>query len=50
MLPHATAFVDVIMLDGGSGRCDRLLRPPGVSERDALKLKSLTCSAWGEIF
>ena len=48
--PHAPAYVDIIMLDGGSGRCERFLRPPGVSEKDRAKLKSLTCSARMEIF
>ena len=48
--PHARAFVDLIMLDGGSGRCASLLRPPGVSELEARKLRSLTCSARNEIF
>jgi len=78
----------MIMLDGGSGRCEALLRPPGmttdltepqntmratfiraarqptgalallmprlcapgVSEREARKLKSLTCSARNEVY
>ena len=48
--PHAPAYVDIIMLDGGSGRCERFLRPPGVSEKERAKLKSLTCSARMEIF
>ena len=37
-------------LDGGSGRCESLLRPPGVSEKDARKLKSMTCSSKYEIY
>ena len=37
-------------LDGGSGRCEALLRPPGVSEKDARKLKSMTCSSKYEIY
>ena len=48
--PHAPAYVDLIMLDGGSGRCDALLRPPGATESEARKLRSLTCSAKNEIF
>lgn len=42
--PGETAFYDLIMVDGGSGRCESLLRPPGMSEKRARKLKSLTCS------
>ena len=38
------------MVDGGSGRCDEVLRPPGVSEKEAGKLKSMTCSSKMEIF
>jgi len=30
------------MLDGGSGCCDRLLRPQGVAEADAARLSLLT--------
>ena len=32
----------VVMLDGGSGCCDRLLRPQGVAEADAARLSLLT--------
>jgi len=48
--PGAPAYVDLIMLDGGSGRCERFLRPPGASEKEMAKLVSLTCSARMEIF
>lgn len=48
--PYAPAYVDLLMFDGGSGRCDSLLRPPGVSERDALGIKSLTCSYKWEMY
>jgi peptidylprolyl isomerase len=48
--PHATAYFDIILLDGGSGRCARLLRPPGASELTASKLKSLMCNAKQEIY
>ena len=48
--PNAPAYVDLIMLDAGSGRCARLLRPEGSSERERAKLKSLTCSARQEIY
>ena len=47
---NAPAYFDIIMLDGGSGRCESLLRPPGVSEKDARKLKSMTCSSKYEIY
>lgn len=48
--PGGAAYVDLLMLDGGSGRCDALLRPPGASEKEMRKLKSLTCAARSEIF
>ena len=48
--PHTTAYFDIIMLDGGSGRCARFLRPPGASEQAASKLKSLMCNAKQEIY
>ena len=48
--PRSATYWDMILIDGGSGRCEKLLRPPGVSERDAKKLKSLTCSYANEIY
>ena len=48
--PHAPAYVDLLMFDGGSGRCEALLRPPGTSEKERRKLKSLTCSSRNEVF
>ena len=48
--PGEAAYFDLIMLDGGSGRCEALLRPPGVSEAEARKLRSMTCSYKQEIF
>jgi peptidylprolyl isomerase len=48
--PRSPTYWDLILVDGGSGRCEKLLRPPGVSERDAKKLKSLTCSYANEIY
>ena len=48
--PYMLEYWDLILVDGGSGRCEKLLRPPGVSERDAKKLKSLTCSYANEIY
>jgi len=50
VLPHAPAYVDLLMLDGGSGRCEALLRPPGTSEQERRKIKSLTCSGRSEVF
>ena len=41
--PQAIAYFDLIMLDGGSGRCDKLLRPAGASEPEARKLRSRLC-------
>lgn len=41
--PGADAFFDLILVDGGSGRCDELLNPAGMSEEQAAKLRSLTC-------
>ena len=41
--PGAAAYFDLIMLDGGSGRCDNLLRPKGVSVEDARKRRSKLC-------
>ena len=37
--PGATAYVDLVLVDGGSGRCDRLLRPSGVEYKTDLELK-----------
>ena len=48
--PGEAAYFDLIMLDGGSGRCEAMLRPPGVREAEASKLKSMTCSSRNEIF
>ena len=48
--PGEAAYFDLIMLDGGSGRCEAMLRPPGLSEAEAAKLKSMTCSSRNEIF
>ena len=45
-----SAYYDLIMLDGGSGRCESLLRPAGVSEREARKLKSVMCAYLSEIY
>ena len=41
--PHGTAYVELILVDGGSGRCERVLRPPGVSEEAARRLRSTLC-------
>ena len=48
--PQAPAYVDLLMFDGGSGRCERFLRPPGTTESERRKLMSLTCSARMEVF
>merc|ERR1719272_458798 len=41
--PGAFAWFDVILVDAGSGRCDAVLRPEGVSEERTSRLRSLTC-------
>ena len=41
--PNAEVFVDLRMVDGGSGKCDKILRPEGVTAKGAENLKSLTC-------
>lgn len=41
--PHTPAYFDLILVDGGSGRCDRLLRPEGLPAEEAAKRKSLFC-------
>ena len=41
--PNAVAYVDVIMLDGGSGRCAELLAPVGLSPEEARKRRSRLC-------
>ena len=41
--PNTDVYVDLRMMDGGSGRCDELLRPPGVSAKGAEGLKSISC-------
>ena len=43
ILPGAPAWFDLILVDGGSGRCEAVLSPPGVPEEQAAKLRSLTC-------
>ena len=48
--PNAPAYFDLIMVDAGSGRCEKILRPPGVSEKDASKIRSMTCSYKSEIY
>ena len=48
--PGQPAYVDLIMVDGGSGRCEKILHPPGVSDKDASKIKSMTCSYKYEIY
>ena len=41
--PDTPVYVDLRMMDGGSGRCDAILRPPGTSEAGAKNLKSISC-------
>ncbi|KAL1510399.1 hypothetical protein AB1Y20_006708 [Prymnesium parvum] len=41
--PDTDVFYDINMVDGGSGKCDKVLRPPGVNEAGARRLKSISC-------
>ena len=41
--PGQHVFFDIRLVDGGSGRCEELLRPPGISEDEAGRRKSLSC-------
>ena len=41
--PNTDVFFDIRMVDGGSGRCDKILHPPGVSDKVSLRLKSISC-------
>ena len=42
MTLHAHRF-DLVLVDGGSGRCEDVLHPLGVPEARAQRLRSLTC-------
>jgi len=41
--PGAFAFFDIILMDGGSGRCDTLLNPPNESEEARSRLRTMNC-------
>ena len=41
--PGGTAYFDLVLMDGGSGRCDELLRPKGMSEEEAEGQRSNFC-------
>jgi peptidylprolyl isomerase len=41
--PNTDVFFDLRLMDGGSGRCEELLHPPGVSEKVTGRLKSIGC-------
>eukprot|EP00967_Tisochrysis_lutea_P047600 scaffold57960_cov46-Tisochrysis_lutea.AAC.2 len=41
--PNEKVYLDVILVDAGTGKCAAILRPPGVTERGARNLKSLSC-------
>ena len=43
--PGQTAYFDLRLIDGGSGRCTDLLRPAGMDEAEAARRKSLSCVA-----
>ena len=42
--PNTDVYFDLRLMDGGSGRCDELLHPPGVSDVGSSRLKSISCS------
>jgi hypothetical protein len=41
--PGNTVFLDVVMVDAGTGKCAAILRPKGVTKTGAKRLKSLSC-------
>ena len=41
--PNSVAYFDLIMVDGGSGRCAQLLNPSGMSADEARKRRSKLC-------
>jgi len=41
--PDTDVYYDINMVDGGTGKCERVLRPRGVSEAGAQRLKSISC-------
>ena len=41
--PGAFAWFDLVLVDGGSGRCEDVLRPLSMPESQALKLRSISC-------
>ena len=43
MKPGQHVFFDIRLVDGGSGRCEELLRPAGLSEEEQSRRKSLSC-------
>ena len=41
--PDTPVFFDLRMVDGGSGKCEAILHPPGVNEKAAQRLRSISC-------
>ena len=41
--PGQDVYFELNMVDGGSGRCVRVLAPEGVSEAGQRRLKSISC-------
>ena len=41
--PDTPVYFDLLMVDGGSGQCQEVLHPPGVSDEVSLRLKSISC-------
>ena len=42
--PNTDVYFDLRLVDGGSGQCEELLHPPGVSDVGARRLKSISCT------
>ena len=41
--PNTAVYFDLRVVDGGSGKCEALLHPPGMPDKQAKRLGSLTC-------
>jgi peptidylprolyl isomerase len=41
--PNSDVYWDFLMVDAGSGKCEAILHPPGVSDKASLRLKSISC-------
>ena len=41
--PNTPVYWDLRLVDGGSGKCEAILHPPGVTDRISQRLKSISC-------